>query len=141
MRDAGHDQPDDQTLDDQRGDDTVEIRRDPSLVDDLLPPADTTELELEGGEQTAGSQPVDRREGLDRQDEDDEYFEPHTQRRSRVTTGLLVALIFALGMLCGVLAGRVLAPPSRPQIVYLLNDANTSTSTPAPPTPAPSASR
>ena len=64
-----------------------------------------------------------------------------------MTTGLLVALIFALGMLAGVLVGRLLTPTPAPQIVYVLNDAPSSDasspvpSSPAPPPPTPSASR
>ena len=80
-------------------------------------------------------------------DEDDEYFEPHDQKRSRVTTGLLVALIFALGVLAGLLVGRLLTPAPAPQIVSVLNDAPSSAPpasvppTSVPPSPAPSASR
>jgi hypothetical protein len=136
MTDTGHDRPDD----------TVGSRRDTSLADDLLDRDDTSEAVRGGGERQDELRDVEPNE--DEQDarrgDDDDYFEPHPQRRSRVTTGLLVALIFVLGMLCGVLAGRVLTPTRPPQIVYLLGDSTTSTppfpSASAPPTSAPPAS-
>ena len=128
MTDTGHDRPDD----------TVGSRRDTSLADDLLDRDDTSEAVRGGGErqdELREVEPNQDEQDARRGDDDDDYFEPHPQRRSRVTTGLLVALIFVLGMLCGVLAGRVLTPTRPPQIVYLLGDSTTST----PPSPSASA--
>jgi hypothetical protein len=128
MTDTGHDRPDD----------TVGSRRDTSLADDLLDRDDTSDAVRGGGEwqdELREVEPDQDEQDAQRGDDDDDYFEPHPQRRSRVTTGLLVALIFVLGMLCGVLAGRVLTPTRPPQIVYLLGDSTTST----PPSPSASA--
>ncbi len=137
MTDTGHDRPDD----------TVGSRRDTSLADDLLDRDDTSDAVRGGGEwqdELREVEPDQDEQDAQRGDDDDDYFEPHPQRRSRVTTGLLVALIFVLGMLCGVLAGRVLTPTPPPQIVYLLGDSTTSTPSPsasAPPASTPSAGR
>lgn len=87
-------------------DDTIEIRRDPSLTDDLL------HLDDGAGSVSTWVEPAE---------DDEDYYEP-PKKRSRVTTGLVVALIFLLGMFTGVTLSRLLPAQQRPQIVYLLND-------------------
>ena len=137
----------DDTARSQPSDDTVELDAGPSLADDLLHSDDPAEEEVEQDEQddpergqtadaprTGGvAEPSTDSTGPD---EDDDYFEPDGQRRSRVTTGLLVALIFALGVLTGVLVGRLLTPTPAPQVVYVLNDAPSSAPVPSPPVPS-----
>ncbi len=115
----------DPTGDDRGPDDTVET----SLLDDLLSPAT----------QTPGTSPeaapVD---AVGAPMTDDDYLDLTSHRRSRVTTGLAIALIFALGVLAGVLINRTFAPTPAPQIVYVLGDTQTP---PAPATQTPSPSR
>lgn len=115
-------------------DDTVETSYAPSLSDDLLAVHD------EPAPDATAVAPTAAPPAGEEQDEDDEYFEPQTRRRSRLTTGLLVALIFLLGMLAGVLLGRALASDPAPQVVYVLNDAG-STAAPVTPTAGPTSSR
>ncbi len=115
--------------------DTVEVTTPPSLADDLL----------HGGAADGDAEVVTADPAADpgvADPDDDDYLEPDTRRRSRVTTTLLVALIFALGTLTGVLVGRVLTPAPAPRIIYLLNDAPSSApSASALPAPTPSVSR
>jgi hypothetical protein len=120
MPDPGDHQPDEHRSVDHPPDSTVELRTDRSLADDLLSPDRDATLEDRPDVADAGTASA-----LE-PDEEDDYFDPHAQRRGRGTTGLIVALIFALGMLCGVLVGRALMPAPQPQIVYLLNDVGAS---------------
>jgi hypothetical protein len=157
----------DDTARSRSSDDTVELDAGPTLADELLHSDHPAEDEVEQGEQGEQDERDERdeRDDLERgeradarpsgglpspatdstgPDEDDDYFEPDGQRRSRVTTGLLVALIFALGVLTGVLVGRLLTPTPAPQVVYVLNDAPSSAPVPSAPVPSaatPSAGR
>ncbi|WP_156821128.1 hypothetical protein [Microlunatus phosphovorus] len=54
-------------------------------------------------------------------EDDEDYYEP-PKKRSRLTTGLVVALIFLLGMFTGVTVSRLLPSQQRPQVIYLLNN-------------------
>lgn len=54
---------------------------------------------------------------------DEDYLELD-QPRSRWTTVLVVALIFAVGVLCGGLLTRAVSPSPAPRIVYVLSDAS-----------------
>jgi hypothetical protein len=145
----------DDTAGSRPSDDTVELDAGPTLADELLhsdhPAEDEGEQDerddLERGERAdarpSGGLPSPATDSTG-PDEDDDYFEPDGQRRSRVTTGLLVALIFALGVLTGVLVGRLLTPTPAPQVVYVLNDAPSSAPVPSAPVPSaatPSAGR
>ena len=106
-------------------DDTVELDAGPSLADDLLHPDDPAEDEAVGRGDLEQSEPGKlehdgerrrkraRREGCriagltaPRRTRTTSTSSLDNQKRSRVTTGLLVALIFALGVLAGVLVGR-----------------------------------
>lgn len=157
--------PADDTVESRSSDDTVEHHAEPTLADDLLSsdhPAEDGDVIRGGAEGEVGrDERGDLEQGQSAEartsaglpsratdstgpDEDDEYFEPHDQRRSRLTTGLLVALIFALGVLTGVLVGRLLTPTPAPQIVYVLDDASASAPVPSarvPAAPTPVASR
>ena len=117
---------------DRDGDnDTIEIQRDPSLADDLLRhgSADGSALaESEPVDSIAvGSKAVDLGASgsgprwVEPVEDDEDYYEP-PKKRSRVTTGLVIALIFLLGMFVGVSVSRLLPSQQRPQVVYLLND-------------------
>ena len=145
----------DDTARSQPSDDTVELDAGPTLADELLHSDHPAEDEVEQDEQDdlergqradappSGGLPSPATDSTG-PDEDDDYFEPDGQRRSRVTTGLLVALIFALGVLTGVLVGRLLTPTPAPQVVYVLNDAPSSAPVPSAPVPSaatPSAGR
>lgn len=91
-------------------DDTIEIQRDPRLADDLL---------QHGSSDDAVAAWVEPAE------DDEDYYQP-PKKRSRVTTGLVVALIFMVGVLVGVTGGRALPQQRAPHVVYLLNDEGSS---------------
>ena len=112
---------------DRDGDnDTIEIQRDPSLADDLLRHGSAD------GSASAESEPVGSiavdlgpagsgPKWVEPVEDDEDYYEP-PKKRSRLTTGLVIALIFLLGMFVGVSVSRLLPSQQRPQVVYLLND-------------------
>lgn len=101
-------------------DDTVEH----GLTEDLLGPKDPDVAET-------APPPAAGPEWSDLPDDED-YLAP-AARRSRLTTALLVALIFLIGVLVGTVLSKTLSPDPAPQIVYVLNDAGS-------PAPAPAAS-
>ncbi len=103
-------------------DDTVEI----SLTDKLL-------LRAEPDSNHSTGVPEADQVGLA---DDEEYLEID-HKRSRWTTGLAIALIFVVGIFCGVLLTRALSPTPAPQTVYLLNDGQDSGSSAYPPPPGP----
>ena len=107
-------------------DDAVE----PGLAEDLLGPADDA-----GAGPTAARDSAESAAGWSDLRDDEDYLAP-AARRGKLTTGLLVALIFLAGLLVGTLLTRVLAPAPAPQVVYGLSDSGASA-----PTAAPSATR
>lgn len=98
-------------------DDTVET----SLTDELLA---HTEAETETASEPTASETA-------WSSEDDEEFLAPSAKRSRWTTGLVVALIFVLGAFCGVLLGKALSPTPAPQVVYLLGDGSAPSGSPS----------
>ena len=105
------------------GDRPLQNTAETSLADDLLTRSGNGTV-VDAPTQTAaepGSGPTG---------EDDDYLYTDGHRRSRVTTGLLIALIFVIGVLSGVLLARILTPTPPPQIVYVLNGAETPSVTP-----------
>lgn len=115
-------------------DDTTARAPTASLSDDLLTPTESNLHDLADNgnlDATAAPDPNLAAEA------DDDYVDFSERKHSRFTTGLIVALIFTVGVLCGVLLTRTLSPTPQPQIVYVLNDAH---SAPPPPTQSPSAS-
>lgn len=54
--------------------------------------------------------------------DDEDYLQP-ARKRGKLTTGLIVALIFLLGILVGTVLSKTLSPAPAPQVVYVLNDA------------------
>ncbi|HET9649395.1 MAG TPA: hypothetical protein VFP34_14360 [Microlunatus sp.] len=97
-------------------DDTVEI----SLTDQLLSPTEPPSAET-------------RPPLAEEWTSDDEDFQPIEGKRSRWTTGLGVALIFMVGVLCGAVLSHVLSPAPAPPTIYVLNDAGTGpTASPTP---------
>lgn len=124
-------------------DDTVEL----NLADDLLGPADEADVDPAGatpsGSRTAGTTaadptpgdptpadptPADSRSTWPDLPDDEDYLAP-AARRGKLTTGLLIALIFLVGVLVGTVLTRTLAPEPAPQIVYVLNDSGSSAPT------------
>lgn len=102
---------------DHRPDDTITTPTASSLADDLLSPTDTgTDAETSPA---TGDEPADSEA---RGEADDDYLDFGDHRRSRVTTGLIIALIFAVGVLFGALLTRTLTPAPRAQIIYVLSE-------------------
>ena len=86
---------------------------DPDLADDLLGPRPEN-----------AETPVT--------DEDDDYLIDAGWRRSKLTVALIVALIFALGVITGVQLNKLFAPKPAAQIVVVLNSASPTTALPSP---------
>ena len=119
-------------VDDRQPDDTIETR----LVDDLLSPTDPETLGPPAADGASAS--TDPTPPVGDPAVEDEYDLEGTGRRSRVTTGLIIALIFALGVLVGVLVARQLSPAPPPRIVYVLNDSGDSSARAPSSVPTPS---
>ena len=96
-------------------DDTV----DNGLTEDLLGPGDGADADAEA------SVPGPAGASWSDLGDDDDYLAPPT-RRGKLTTGLLVALIFLVGILLGAVLSKTLSPAPAPQIVYVLNDSGAS---------------
>ena len=107
--------------------DTVEV----GLADDLLGPHDEADDETHPSAPAAAAPAPSSGS-----DDEEDYLEP-PRRRGKLTTGLLVALIFLVGVLAGTVLTKVLAPAPAPQVVYVLNDSGASSI----PSAVPSATR
>ncbi len=112
----------------RRADDTVEI----GLADDLLGPADDAQADPSGSTPDASTPAAEPKTWSDLSDDED-YLAP-AGRRSRLTTGLFVALIFLVGILVGTVLTRALAPTPAPQIVYVLSSGSPAPTASASPT-------
>ena len=121
---------------DHRPDDTTTTPS-TSLADDLLTPNDTAPIagDTDSVADTPPAAVDEPDDSEDRGEADDDYLDFVDHKRSRVTTGLIIALVFAVGVLFGALITRTLAPAPQPQIVYVLNKAGHSDSPRPAPTP------
>jgi hypothetical protein len=132
-----------QTHDAQAQEDTVEF----GLADDLLGPAEEADPDPDTDSDTdtdagtdstinsAASTPATPASTWSDQPDEEDYLAP-VARRGKLTTALIVALIFIVGILVGTVLYKALAPAPPPQIVYVLNDAGSSAPS-APIAPAP----
>lgn len=89
-----------------------------SLADALLSRSETDTL-IQSRSETVPPPPGT---GAETTASDDDYLDFDTHKRNRVTTGLVVCLIFALGVLTGALVALTFAPSQPPATVYVLSE-------------------